>query len=107
MMNWLKHWSGRIAMALIVAIFVAGLASTFPADIAFLMAVDLGTWVEAAIAVYVVAQVTKVRPAIAFLRARLFFRKQRSSRGKYTRSVAIKRESSNDDDPASLLAIAV
>ena len=105
-MNLLRQWSGRAALTLILIVIVAGLASTFPADLAFLMALDLSTWVEAAVAVYVAAQVTKIRPILSFLRARFVLGRRTAARERRTRAVAKRRESSNDDDPAPRLALA-
>ena len=105
-MNLLRQWSGRAALTLILIVIVAGLASTFPADLAFLMALDLSTCVEAAVAVYVAAQVTKIRPILSFLRARFALRRRAAARERRTRSAATRRESSSDDDPAPRLALA-
>jgi len=102
-MNWLKLWTARAALAIIVVLILAGLASIFPADVAFLMAIDLGTWVEAAFAVYVASQVTKVRPALTFIRARFFNR--RRARLRRTRAVRMKNPS-KDDEPAPWHALA-
>ena len=103
-MNLLRQWTSRAALALIVAIILVGLASSFPADIAFLMALDLGTWVEAVVAVYVVTQVTKIRPILAVLRARLVPRR-RSMRQIRTRAVRSEKPS-NDDNPVAGWALA-
>jgi len=103
-MNWLKHWTSRAALAAIVILLVAGLATSFPADIAFLMAIDLGTWVEAAVAVYVVAQFTKIRPILTFVRARLFSQ-QRSPKRRRPR-IRPGKQPANDDDPAGRWAFA-
>ena len=103
-MNLLRQWSSRAALALIVAVLLVGLASSFPADIAFLMAIDLGTWIEAAVAVYVVTQVTRIRPIFGFLRARFF--PHRRSRRQIRKRVARKEQPSSDDDPAAVWAIA-
>lgn len=97
-MNWLKLWTARAAVALVVILILTGLASTFPADVAFLMAIDLGTWVEAAVAVYVASQVTKVRPLLTFVRAR--FSKGPRERMRRTRALRMEK-SSNDDKPAT------
>jgi hypothetical protein len=106
MLDWLKRRSERALVALIVMLLAAGLAFSFPPDVALLFAVDLSTWVEAAVAVYFVAQVTKIRPIIVFLRARLSLRKRRSAREKRTRGIATRREPSNDDDSVPLLGLA-
>ena len=103
-MNLLRQWTSRAALALIVAVLLVGLAYSFPADIAFLMAVDLGTWVEAVVAVYVVSQVTRIRPILAFFRAR-FLPRRRSTR--QIRSRVVRRDKpSSDDHPAPAWALA-
>lgn len=106
MFEGLKHRLGRAVVAAIVIVLVAGLAASFPPDLAFLMAVDLSTWVEAALAVYVVAQVAKVRPALIFVRAKVLGRLRRSVRRTRTRAVGKPREASNDDHPARALGFA-
>jgi len=102
-MNFLRHWSSRAVVTVIVILILAGLATSFPADIAFLMAIDLGTWVEAAVAVYVATQVTKIRPILTFIRARFFTR--RSSK-RQIRTRVTRRDKSADDDPAPEWALA-
>ena len=105
MLEWLKKRSGRTAIALIVMLIAMGLALSFPPDIAFLFAIDMGTWFEAAIAVYVVAQVTRIRPLVAFLKARLAIRHRRAARRPRTAAVE-RKEASNDDKPRSPFALA-
>lgn len=102
-MNLLKLWTTRAALALIVALVAVGLAYSFPFDLAVLMAIDLGTWVEAAVAVYVVAQVTKVRPIIAHLRLRFCQRRSRREVRTVSRGDKIT-ASDSDPEPRLLLA---
>jgi hypothetical protein len=106
MLQWLRHRFFRVIVTLIVIVLVAGLATAFPPDFALLMAVDLSTWVEAAIAVYVATQVARVRPALMFLRAKIFGRSRGSTRQALTRSLRKPLEPSNDDDPADRLVLA-
>ena len=105
-MGLLKLWTGRAALALVVVLLAAGLAYSFPADIAFLFAIDIGTWLEAAVAVYVAAQVTKIRPVVSFLRARLFGRQRKSARQVRTRTAAKRDLPANDDDPGPVVRLA-
>lgn len=105
-MKRLKQWFGRALLALIVMLLAAALAYSFPADIALLLAVDLGTWVEAAVAVYVTARFAKIRPLIAFLRAHLAVRSARSPRQPRSRAVAAQKQPCNDDEHRPLAALA-
>ena len=107
MLEGLKQRLVRATVTLIFIALVAGLATSFPPDLAFLMALDLSTWVEAALAVYVATQVTKIRPMLIFVRAKLFGRFRRSARQTRTRGAATPREASNDDEPTAALGIAV
>ena len=106
MLQWLKQRLFRVIVTLIVIVLVAGLAASFPPDLAFLMAVDLSTWVEAALAVYVAAQLTRVRPILTYVRTRFLGGFRKSSRQRRTRAVAKTREPSNDDEPAPGLRVA-
>jgi hypothetical protein len=107
MLEWLKQRSIRAIVAVIVIVLVAGLAVSFPPDFALLMAVDLSTWVEAALAVYAATQVGRVRPVLMFLRAKMFGRLRASTRHARTRSLKKPDELSNDDEPVGGLAFAV
>ena len=106
MLQWLRYRLFRVIVTLIVIVLVAGLATSFPPDFALLMAVDLGTWVEAALAVYVATQVARVRPILMFVRAKIFGRLRGSTRQTRTRPVRKPLERSNDDEPAAELAFA-
>ena len=106
MLQWLKHRFFRVIVTLIVIVLVAGLATSFPPDFALLMAVDLSTWVEAALAVYVATQVARVRPLVMFIRAKVLGRLRRSARQARTRSVSKSLQSPNDDEPGPRLAVA-
>ena len=105
MLQWLKQRIFRVTVTLIAIVLVAGLAASFPPDLAFLMALDLSTWVEAALAVYLATQVARVRPMVMFVRARMQ-RLRRSARQPRTRGPANALENSNDDDPAPQLGLA-
>jgi hypothetical protein len=97
MVEWLKLWSGRAALALLVALFAVGLAYSFPVDLAFLFALDLATWVETAIAVYAAMQVTRIRPLLTLVRARLFARRRTVRRQARKRVSDTRRKGANDD----------
>jgi len=105
MLQWLKQRLVRVTVMLIAIVLVAGLAASFPPDLAFLMALDLSTWVEAALAVYLATQVARVRPILMFVRAKMFARLRRSARQVRTRSAVKSLEPSNDDEPAGALAL--
>ena len=107
MLEWLNKRSRRAAIALIVMLLAAGFAFSFPADIAFIMALDLSTWVEAFVAVYVVTQVTKIRPMLIFARARLLRYMRRSPRQSRTRVSTSRQQPPKEDEPANALAFAV
>ena len=106
MFEWLKQRTFRVIVTLIVIVLVAGLAASFPPDLAFLMAFDLSTWVEAALAVYLATQVARVKPILTFVRAKILRRLRRSSREMRTRRITKALEPSNDDDPAPELMFA-
>jgi hypothetical protein len=106
MLQWLKHRLFRVIVTLIVIMLVAGLATSFPPDFALLMAVDLSTWVEAALAVYVATQITRVRPILIFIRARILGPLRRSARHARTRPLKKLLKPSNDDEPPAELAFA-
>jgi hypothetical protein len=93
-MEFLKLWFGRAALMLVVALLAAGLVYTFPADLAFLLAVDLATWAEAVVVVFAAAQITKVRPFLTYIRARLFVRRRQRPRALRQRP---RGETANDD----------
>lgn len=102
MLQWLKKRSGRAVLALVFMLLVAGLAISFPPDLAFLFAIDLSAWVEAAVAVYVAAQVTRIRPLLTILSARLALRRRRSQRQRRSAGAARKERSNDEEDaPAS------
>jgi hypothetical protein len=88
-------------------LLAAGFAIRYPADIAFIMALDLSTWVEAFVAVYAVTQVTKIRPMLMFARARLLGYLRRSPRQSRTRVSTSRKPPAKEDEPASALAFAV
>ncbi|MEO7411051.1 MAG: hypothetical protein ABIU10_07005 [Sphingomicrobium sp.] len=103
----IKVWSGRVVMALMVALFVYAFAQTLPIDFALLVAVDMAVYVDALVGVYVIAQVTKLRPMIAYLRLRASaFRGRLNKRARRIRTHVIDGHKSpaNDDDPAWAMA---
>ena len=106
MLQWLKQRLFRAIVTLIVIVLIAGLATSFPPDFALLMAVDLSTWVEAALAVYLATQVGRVKPILIFVRAKIFAGLRRTGRRRRTRSGAKALERSNDDEPGGPLAFA-
>jgi hypothetical protein len=70
-MKNLKAWAYRLAVMALVAVVAMGLAYSYPADLALLFAVDIATYLEAAVTVWAVAQVTRVKPAWAATRLRM------------------------------------
>src|SRR4051794_24728499 len=99
-MNGLRHWTSRAVLLLLIVLLVAGLAYSLPIDAAFLFAIDLASWVEAAVAVYVVSQVARIRPIIAYLRAHFSGRSRSSRRQFRPRRTSIRRKP-DDDHPAA------
>ena len=106
MTNKLKKWAGRLFMAALVCLFVFAFAYSLPADFALLAAIDMATYVDAFIGVYVIARVTRLRPYLAYVRARMAMTMRRF--GKRARRLAIRsdksRTAANDDDLAVALA---
>lgn len=100
----IKRWTGRAAMALLVIIFAAVLAYSFPADLALLLAIDVATYVDALVGVYVIAQVTRLRPLIALGRASLAARFGRRSRRATAMRPSKRTSAANDDDPGLAVA---
>ncbi len=109
MWSKLRIWSGKVVMALLLALFVFAFAQTLPIDFALLAAVDMAVYVDALVGVYVVAQVTKLRPMFAYLGLQLsalagrFGKRARRVR---TRLINSLKKPANDDDPAVAFAIA-
>jgi O-antigen/teichoic acid export membrane protein len=104
-MHGLRHWTSRAVLVLLIVLLVAGLAYSFPIDAAFLFAIDLASWVEAAVAVYVVSQVTRIRPIIAYLRGLFSGRSRRSRRQFRQHRTSILRKP--DDDHPAMWALAL
>ena len=102
----LKRIAGRIFMAALVAIFVFAFAYTLPADFALLAAIDMATYVDAFIGVYVIARVTRFRSYLAYVRAHMAMTMRRF--GKRAQRLTIRadksRNAANDDDPAIAMA---
>ena len=102
----LKYWAGRAFMAALVCLFVFAFAYSLPADFALLAAIDMATYVDAFIGVYVIARVTRLRSYLAYVRARMAMTIRRF--GKRARRLTIRpdksRNAANDDDPAMAMA---
>jgi hypothetical protein len=100
-----------LAVSLLVALFAAALASSFPADLALLSALDLTAYVDAVVGVYLMATVIRIRPLVQVVRQTVgsWMRLARSRR-KRSRSIAREhpQASANDndraDDPVRLAA---
>ena len=102
-----KYWAGRVFMAALVCLFVFAFAYTLPADFALLAAIDMATYVDAFIGVYIVSRITRLRPMLSYLRLRLAVQLRRS--GKRVRQIRVRREpgkttAANDDRPAFAIA---
>ena len=109
MWNKLRMWSGKVVMALLVALFVFAFAQTLPIDFALLVAVDMALYVDALVGVYVIAQMTRLRPMIAYLglqASALAGRFRKRARRVRTRLINGLKKPANDDDPAVAIAIA-
>ena len=102
----LKRIAGRIFMAALVCLFVFAFAYTLPIDFALLAAIDMATYVDAFIGVYLIARVARLRPYLAYVRARTAMAMRRF--GKRARRLTIRadksRNATNDDDPAVAMA---
>jgi hypothetical protein len=96
-MSWLRFWTGRTFMALVVFALVVGLAYTFPLDFAFLFALDLATWLEAAVFIWAATQATRIRPLVALVRARLFASHRGCGRRRRSQNRKSRLDASNDD----------
>jgi hypothetical protein len=104
MIESLKRWTYRVAMLALVSVLLIGLAYTFPADAALLFAIDLATYVEVAVAVYVAGQVARLKPMLAMARqwlhvAHARIRGRTESRPQMSRRTAPK--AANDDEDAA------
>lgn len=101
-----KRWAARIFMATLIAMFVFAFAYTLPYDFALLAAIDMATYVDALIGVYVIARVTKLQPMIDHfkLRAATMFRRHGRRARRISSLTAKKYEGANDDHPAVALA---
>jgi hypothetical protein len=101
-----KSWAGRIIKAALIAMFVFVFAYTLPFDLALLAAIDMATYADALIGVYVVARITRLRPMIFYfeLRAALMTRRLGKRARRDVGSVAKKNEGANDDHPAVAIA---
>lgn len=67
----LLHILYRVAQLVLLALLVYGFVQTLPLDLAWLFAGDMVTYFEVAAAVWLAAQVTRLRWAIAYARLAL------------------------------------
>ena len=107
MSDKLKKWAGRIFMASLVALFVFGFAYSLPADFALLAAIDMATYIDAFIGVYVFARIARLRPMLAYgrLRASLMIRRfAKRARRHPIRTDKSRNTPANDDHLAFALA---
>ena len=93
----LKRWAGRIFTAALIAMFVFAFAYTLPYDFALLAAIDMATYVDALIGVYVIARITKLRPMVDYLKIRIVQRFPKRQLGKAQKPMI---SADNDDYPA-------
>jgi hypothetical protein len=94
----LLHILYRAAQLMLLSLIVYGLAMSLPADLAWLMAGDMLTYFEAAGAIWLAAQATRLRWAFAYARA-LLRRPLRRLRTRARRAARrIGRPSARDDD---------
>ncbi len=105
----IRKWASRALMAVLVMLFASAFAYTLPADFALLAAIDMATYVDALIGVYVLANVGRIKPMIAYLRSRAIGAVQRV-RGRASRArnalKALPKRADNDDHPAPAPAMA-
>jgi hypothetical protein len=101
----IKRWAGRALVAVLVMLLAAGFTYSLPMDLAFLAAVDVATYVDALVGVYVVANIARIRPMIAHLRASSI-RVARKARSRSSRPArrALPKSADNDDHPALPMA---
>ncbi len=101
----LLHYLYRVAQFALIALLVYGFAQTLPLDLAWLFAGDMITYFEVAAAVWLAAQVTRLRWAIAYARFALrplALRARRRARRAARRLAA--RKSADDDGGWGALA---
>jgi hypothetical protein len=101
----LLHYLYRVAQFALIALLVYGLAQTLPLDLAWLFAGDLVTYLEVAAAVWLAAQVTRLRWALAYARFALrplALRARRRARRAMRRLTA--RKPADDDGGSGALA---
>ena len=103
----LKSWAARVFTAMLIAIFVYAFAYTLPFDFALLAAIDMATYVDALIGVYLIARITRLRPIMAYGRSRaslLLHRFAKRARRLSARSDKSRTSAANDDDRPFALA---
>ena len=94
-------------MAALVTLFVFAFAYSLPADFALLAAIDMATYVDAFIGVYLFGRIARLRPMLAYarLRASLMIRRFAKRARRHTiRSDKSRNTPANDDHPAFALA---
>jgi hypothetical protein len=102
----IEKWAGRALVAGLVMLLAVGFAYSLPMDLAFLAVVDVATYVDALVGVYVVANLARIRPMIAHLRATAIgiARRTRSHSSHMARRPLPKRADNDDDHPALAVA---
>lgn len=101
----IRKWGKSILLAALVALLAIGFSYTWPADLALLAAIDMATYADALIGVFVLAQVARLKPMLALLRASVAGVTQRC-RGRRSRTArkALPKRAANDDHPAWAMA---
>ena len=101
----LKSWISRTFLLALVAVLMVGLAYTVPLDLALIGAIDMATYIDALVGVYLIAQVARLRPIIGASRAwvatRFWRRRQRPI---VTRRLTKAPPANDDDRPVALAA---
>jgi hypothetical protein len=97
----LRAFLYRAFQIALLALLAYGLAHTLPFDLAFLFAGDLLVYLEIVTAVWLAAQVTRLRTAIAYARSALRGRRRsfrRLKRRVSRRARRVRRPTALDDD---------
>ena len=92
-------------MAALVALLAVGFGYSLPADLALLAAIDMTTYVDALLGVYVVANVARLKPMIAYLRV-FATRAARRARKRTSRAFrkAMRKSAEHDGHPVRAVA---
>ncbi len=99
-----KAWAGRAIMLTLIAALMLGLAYTAPLDLALIGAIDLATYIDALLGVYVIAQISRLRPMLAMSRLWIAARLRRPRSRATAVRPAEKALPANDDDRPHALA---